>query len=162
MRGIVAPDQLLSIERLPVQNFMPPEAREFRNANYVAMPAQGAQAVVVQFTVPQGYNGLINRFGNVFVGGGFQEGAGLITYTLYADFNPGIVATGFNNIRASLGSIVAPTILNGIKIKENQVVTLVVNNANPGVVPAGQLVGGIIGGFYYPVQLEPKQIAFAG
>ena len=164
MGGIVAPSlaQIISISRLPAQNFIPPEGREFRNAAYVAIPNQGAQANVVQFTVPQGYNGIINRFANVYVGGGFQEGAGLISFTLYADFNPGIVATGFNNILASLGSVQNPAVLNGIKIKENQLVTLVVNNSNPGVVPAGQLIGGLVGGYYYPVQLEPDQIAFSG
>lgn len=146
------------ILRFPVQNYMPPEGREFRNHAYVAIPAQGANAVVVQFKVPRGFNGMINYIANVYVGGGFQEGQGLITWTLYQDFqnSGGVVAPGFRNIVASLGSVSNPSKLNGVKIKENQLVTLLVSNTNPGVVPAGQFIGGLLGGYYYPVSEEPK------
>jgi hypothetical protein len=152
--------QLLEIARLPVLNYMPPEGREFWNAAYVGIPNQGAQAVVVQFTVPQGFNGIITHFANVYIGGGFQEGQGLIQWQLFADITTGVVVSGYDNIVASLGAVSNPPRHNGIKIKENQKVTLVVNNANPGVVPAGQLIGGLIGGFYYPVSKEPATFTF--
>ena len=152
--------QQFGVSRLPVTNFMPAEGREFRPAAYVAIPAQGAQAVVVQFKVPQGYNGMINALANVFVGGGFQEGQGLIFWTLYLDYTTKVVAPNFNQILASLGAVSNPAKLNGIRVKENQLVTLAVNNTNPGVLPAGQLIGGLLGGFFYPVALEPPTISF--
>jgi hypothetical protein len=155
--------QQWGISRLPVTNYMPAEGREFRPAAYVAIPAQGAQAVVVQFKVPQGYNGMINAIANVFVGGGFQEGAGAITWTLFADYQggKGPVVPNFNNILASLGSVSNPAKLNGIRVKENQLVTLAVNNAAVGgVLPAGQLIGGLLGGYFYPIALEPQTISF--
>jgi hypothetical protein len=153
----------IEIVRLPVKNFMPPEGVPFRPANYVAIPAQGASAVVVKLLVPQGRNGIINQIANVFVGGGFQEGQGLITWQLWLDGNPNppLVAPYFNNIVASLGSVANPAQLaGGIAVKENQLVELVVFNANPGVVPAGQLIGGLLGGYFYPKQLEPAYIGF--
>jgi len=139
---------------------MPPEGREFRYASYVGIPNQGVSAAVVQFKVPQGFNGMINAFANVYVGGGFQEGQGYIVWTLYQDYQQNIVAPGFNNIVASFGAVSNPAKLNGIRIKENQLVTLLVTNTNPGVVPAGQDIGGLIGGYFYPVQLEPKTFTF--
>ena len=157
---IAAQQKVVSIERLPISNFMPPEGVEFRPHAYVTIPNQGASSVVVQFKVPRGYNGILNRLANEFVGGGFQQGAGLITWQLFLDDITGVFAPNFQNIVASLGSVNNPTILNGIRIKENQLVTLQVSNANPGVVPAGQLIGGLLGGYFYPIALEPDNITF--
>lgn len=153
----------IEVVRLPVKSFMPPEGIPYRQVNYVAIPNQGAQAVVVSFTVPQGRNGLITQIANVFIGGGFQEGAGLITWQIWLDGSqtPPLVCPYFNNIVASLGAVYNPAQLaGGIAIKENQLVELVVSNANPGVVPAGQLIGGLLGGYFYPKQLEPPYIGF--
>jgi hypothetical protein len=153
-----------TIIRLPVNNFMPLEGEEFRFVNYITIPAQnGLQTVVVSFTVPQGRNGIINRLANVFVGGGFQEGQGLITWQLAMDdtnsTNP-IIVPNFDEINASLGTVYNPAILNGIRVKENQLVALTVENEVAGVVPAGQLIGGLLGGYFYPVDLEPPMIGF--
>jgi hypothetical protein len=154
--------QQWGVSRLPVTNFMPAEGREFRPATYVPIPLQGAQAVVVQFTIPQGYNAMINALANVYVGGGFQEGQGAIYWTLYSDFTQKIVVPNFDHIVASLGSVNNAAKLNGIRVKENQVVTLAVNNlaAPGGILPAGQLIGGMLGGYYYPIALEPPTIGF--
>jgi len=153
----------VQIDRLPVTNFIPPEGEEFRFASYVAIPAIGAGAVVVAFTVPKGKNGILNRFANVFIGGGFNEGQGLITWQLALDNTNAaqpIIVPNFDKILASLGSVSNPTTLNGIRIKENQIVALLVANAVGGVVPAGQLIGGLLGGYFYPVDLEPADLAF--
>jgi hypothetical protein len=153
--------QTMQISRLPIVQAMPPEGESFRFAAYVAIPAQGAQSVVVQFPVPQGVNAMIKRVANVYVGGGFQEGQGLITWQLYVDFQQGVVAPNFDNILASLGAVSNPPLLDdGIRARENQLVTLLVKNANPGVVPAGQLIGGLISGYFYPVDLEPVISSF--
>jgi hypothetical protein len=145
----------LEIVRLPVTNFMPDRGVEFRKTAYVAIPAVGAQAIVVQFQVPEGMNGMINRLANVFVGGGFTEGQGGIVWQLYQDFTVGggTVAPDFDNMLASLGSVNNPAVLNGIRIKEKQLVTLLVKNVS--VVVAGQFIGGLLGGYFYPVDLEP-------
>lgn len=150
----------VQIERLPITNYIPPEGVEFRAHKYVNMPVPGANAIVVQFTVPKGYNGIINYLANIFVGGGFQDGEGLITWELYLDYNNLVPAPNFQKIVASLGSVQNPAKLNGIRIKENQIVTLVVTNSNPGVNFAGQRIGGLLGGYYYPVALDPPNMTF--
>jgi hypothetical protein len=157
---IAANLQQFGISHLPVTNYMPAEGRAFRPHAYVAIPAIGAQAVVVQFKVPQGYNGMIDALANVFVGGGFQEGQGAIFWTLYADYQGGNgpVVPNFNNIVASLGSVNNAAKLPGIRVKENQLVTLAVNNVT--IVAAGQLIGGLLGGWFYPIALEPQTIGF--
>jgi len=148
-------EALSSIEicRLPLTNFMPDRGVEFVKAAYIAIPAVGLSAPIVQFKVPEGQNGMINRLANVFVGGGFTEGQGGIVWQIFQDFTPGVVAPDFDNIVASLGSVNNPSILNGIRIKENQLVTLLVKNVS--IVVAGQLIGGRLGGYFYPIDLEP-------
>lgn len=146
------------ITQLPLSNFMPPSGVEFSPHAYVPLPAIGASAVVVQFPVPKGYNGILNRLANEFVGNGFQQGAGGVTWELFLDAVTGVPAPNFQNIVASLGSVNAPKILNGIRIKENQLVTLQVTNVN--IIVAGQQIGGLLGGYFYPVSLEPPNFTF--
>lgn len=150
---------MIEIVRLPIGNFMPSSGQEFRHTGSVVIPAQGTSGVVVQLKVPVGYNGILTALANVYIGGGFTDFGGLITWQLYLDYQTGggIVAPNFQNITASLGSASAPAKLHGIPIKENQLVTLLVKNSNPGVVPAGQTIGGLLGGYYYPVTDEPAQ-----
>jgi len=152
-----AQPQDIKIVRLPLTNFIPPEGEEFTPAAYVTIPAIGSTATVVQFSVPEGRNGILNRFANVFVGGGFTEGQGGIVWQLFQDFTPGVMVPNFDNIVASLGTVNNPKILNGIRIKENQLVTLVVKNVS--IVVSGQLIGGLIGGYTYPIDLE-ESMAF--
>jgi hypothetical protein len=148
------PNSGSAIGRLPFINFMPPEGVEFREHAYVTIPAIGAQAIVVQFKVPKGYNGIINYLANEYVGGGFVQGAGGVTWEIFKDFQGLIPAPNFQRIVASLGVVANPAKLNGIRIKEGQLVTLVVNNV--AVVVAGQLIGGLLGGYFYPIDLEPQ------
>jgi len=147
-----------TIARLPFSNFMPPEGVEFRPHAYVALPAIGVSAVVVKRQIPRGDNAILNRLANEFIGGGFQAGAGGVLWTLYIDYNELVPAPNFQLITASLGSVNNPTILNGIRCKEGLTVALVVKNVS--IVVAGQLIGGLIGGFDYPKSLEPQGLAF--
>ncbi len=152
----------IAIPRLPVTNFMPAEGEDFEFHAYVAIPVVGGNAVVVQFVVPEGRNGMIKRIANVFIGGGFQEGQGLIVWKLFQDFQGGAgpIVPNFENIVASLGSVSNPSHIDGIRVKESQVVTLQVLNVAPGVVPAGQLIGGRLGGYFYPKDLDPPNMGF--
>lgn len=149
---------ILTLQRLPVANFMPSEGEPFEFASYVAIPAIGATANVVQFQVPAGRNGMIKRIANVFVGGGFQEGQGNIFWQILLDATTGQVAPNFDRIVASLGSVAAPSVVDGIRIREGQLVTLLVNNV--AVVVAGQLIGGRLGGYFYPKEFEQDSSGF--
>jgi len=146
------------IPELPVQNFMPASGQPFEQAAYVAMPAIGVTATVLSFVVPKGYNGFIRRIGNVFVGGGFQDGQGGIVWQILLDLNKQIVAPNFDNITASLGGVSNPSAIDGIHIEEGNTVAITVKNVS--VVVAGQLIGGRLGGSFIPINLEPANIAF--
>lgn len=151
-------DCLIDINRFPVQNFMPASGKPFENAAYVNLPAIGATAVVVQFTVPKGQAGFIRRIANEFVGGAFNPGAGTVIWQIILNLTVGTVAPNFDNITASLGAVNNPSAIDGIHVREGDTPALIVKNIS--VVVAGQLIGGRLGGSFYPNPLEPPDIAF--
>lgn len=155
-------DQLprIVIPRLPVTNFMPASAEDFEAHAYVSLPAIGASAVVVAVPVPEGRHGMIKRLANVFVGGGFQEGQGGVIWQLIQDANaPGQpIIPFFDNIVASLGSVSNPSTIDGIRIREGNLVQLIVTNVS--VVVSGQVIGGRLGGYFYPIEVDPEDVSF--
>ena len=138
---------------LPPWIYPPAEFIAVDVVGYVALPAVGAQAIVVQFQVPTGMNGIIESYGNNFIGGGFNEGSGNVIWQIFRDQALSVPVKGYSNILASLGSPAAPTRHpSGFRVFENEFITLVVKNV--AVVVAGQLSGGRFMGWYYPKDYE--------
>ncbi len=123
---------------------------------YVALPAIAAQANVISYQIPPGYNGVIKKVANNFVGGGWSEGSGGVSWQILLDGSPPPGATNYDLILASLGSPANPVAIAGFRIYENQVLTLVVKNVN--IVVAGQLSGGRLIGYLYPREDENESI----
>lgn len=151
----------VDILRLPVTNFMPAEGEDFEAHAYVPLPAIGASAVVVSVVIPEGRMAMLKRIANVFVGGGFQEGQGGVVWQILLDGtspNNPVVAPFFDNIVASLGSVSAPSQIDGIRCRESTTLQLIVTNVS--IVVAGQLIGGRLGGYFYPIELDPESAGF--
>lgn len=149
------------ISRLPVTNFIPAEGEDFEAHAYVGLPAIGASAVVVSVPIPEGRMAMLKRLANVFVGGGFQEGQGGVVWQILldgTDVNSPAVAPFFDNIVASLGSVSNPSQIDGIRCKESTLLQLIVTNVN--IVVAGQFIGGRLGGYFYPTELDPPAAGF--
>jgi hypothetical protein len=149
------------IPRLPVTNFMPAGGEDFEVANYVPLPAIGTQAIVASVLIPEGRMAMVKRIGNVYVGGGFQEGQGGVVWQILLDgtnpTNP-VVAPFFDNILASLGGVSNPSAIDGIRVKEGNLLQLIVKNVSIAV--AGQFIGGRLGGYFYDIALDPTDASF--
>lgn len=143
----------LDVRNLPVWLYMPADGVSFDYASYVNLPAIGATADIISFTVPDGFNGVIQRIANTYVGAGFVEGSGSVIWQILAN---GGVVRNYDNMVASLGSVSNPSQISGILIKEGQLIELAVSNIS--VIVAGQLVGGRLGGFFYSTALEPQDV----
>lgn len=130
---------------LPAHLYMPPDGLAFDYSTYIALPAVGANAAVVQFTVPEGFHGVIKRVGNAFVGAGWTEGSGALVWQILAN---GGVVRNYDNIVASLGAVSNPAETAGIFVYEQQLVTLQIFNVSL-VVGAAQ-AGGRLSGWFYP------------
>lgn len=138
------------IARLPIWLFPSADSEAFDFVKYIALPAVGAQGVIISFTVPPGFNGIIKRLGNVYVGGGFTEGGGQLQWQLLDNNVP---IANYENIPASLGATASPSEVSSIRIKESELIQLVVNNIS--LVVGGTFSGGRLGGWFYPKDQEP-------
>jgi hypothetical protein len=159
--ALYTPSCAVVVPQLPVQNFMAPSGKAFEAHGGVLLPAIGAQATVVSFVVPKGNNGFIRRIGNVFVGGGFTDFSGAVVWQIILNQSGPtgpVVAPGFDNIIASLGSVAIPSMIDGIHIFEGALVALIVKNIS--VVVAGQFIGGRLGGSFHSIPHEPPDLAF--
>jgi hypothetical protein len=141
----------VKIASLPIHLFPSADSQAFDYATGIALPAVGAQGVVVQFTVPDGQNGIIVRFGNEYIGSGFTDYAGSLQWQLLEDGTP---IANYENILASLGSTAIPSTVSSIRIKENSRVQLVINNIS--LVVGGAMAGGRLGGWFYPKDQDPE------
>lgn len=128
----------------------PPEREPFDVINYVALPAIGATATIVSVLMEPGYNLIIRAYANNFVGGGWTEGSGSVTWQIAVDTAP---VDGYDTIPASLGSPANPVYHPcGIRVQDGQTVILTVTNVS--VVLAGQLSGGRLMGYRYPKEYD--------
>ncbi len=141
---------------LPLRLFPPVNWENIDLLSYVALPAIGTTATILQFTVPIGRNGIIRKVANNFVGGGWTEGSGAVIWRILADGAPPPGASTYNSILGSLGSPANPVEIPGFRIFENQVISVVINNVS--IVVAGQLSGARLIGYLYPRELEPPDI----
>lgn len=116
-----------------------------------SFPGIGSTGTVVTFQVPEGYNGIICRIGNQFFGGGFNEGGGGLVWQLLADNVP---IANYEDVLITLGATANPSPVSFIRIKENQVITLTVENVS--IVGSGQIAAGRLGGWFYPKEQEPE------
>lgn len=124
----------------------------FLNAASVTLPAQGATVTVVTFTVPRRKNGVIEFIANQFVGGGWTEGTGELVWRITAD---GVPIQGYDNIIGSIGSLSNPGWLGTrpIRVYENQIIALTLNNVGIAA-PAGQALLGLFRGGFYSIEQE--------
>jgi hypothetical protein len=130
---------------------MPPDGESLHQAAGIPLPAVGAGFTpVLTIVVPNGRNGVINKIANTFVGGGFTDFSGNVVWQIQRNPNNAITAAerNYQQIQASLGSTTNPTSIAPIRIFENDVIVLAVSNI--AVVVAGQEIGGLFGGWFYP------------
>ena len=125
--------------------------------NSVAIPNPGGSATVMQFLVPSGKNGYIWKLAIDYVGAGFVEGNGLVTWKIFRDIALRKAVKGFNNILASIGQVSNPVEIPPIQIYENEWITVVVYNAVTGPVAAGQVSVSAAVGWFYPKNQEDGQ-----
>jgi hypothetical protein len=148
--GVVNDEYLLPPWIYPPSEFEPIET----GPQYISLPAIGATVTIAQVQIPTGHNGIITGVANNFVGGGWTEGTGSVTWQIARDNAP---VDGYSGVLGSLGSPANPTRLpSGFRVFENQIITFTVTNVS--IVVAGQLIGARLMGWYYPIEYESQNL----
>lgn len=108
-------------------------------------PAAGATAIILTFTVPQGFDGVIKRISHNTAFGGFVNGSGDIRWRILVG---GVAARNYNNMLSEMGSQQIPRNIAGIRVFNGQVVQYQVTHlANAAL--NGNIVA-TVGGWFYP------------
>lgn len=108
-----------------------------------AVPTPGVDQVVLRFTVPQGFDGVINYISNNAALSTDQEGSGDLVWRILINDRP---VRNFGNILFQNGTIAQGRIVSPIRIFTGQVVTFTVQYA-AGIV-SGQVICSLAGYFY--------------
>jgi hypothetical protein len=128
----------------------PANSIPFRKVNAIPTPlAASGDVIVLDFQVPQGYDGLVSGCFNAYTGPGFQEGNGDIEWRILINK---VYAVQLGRILVTLGSRAQSyPIDGGIQIQSGQRIQYIVNvpNLSGGILPlASQVVCGLEGLFY--------------
>jgi hypothetical protein len=146
--------KVLNTARLAAAPYLvpPPDSESFHLAAGIPLPAitPATFSTVVRVVVPPGRNGVLNKIANEFVGGGFTDFSGNIVWQIVRNPGPGLQTAerNYENIVASLGAVARPAQISPIRLYENDVIELVVNNN--AIVVGGETIAGLLGGYFYP------------
>lgn len=107
---------------------------EYSSQPFVAFPAPGDPAVnVLQYTVPNGYKGVIRWLAIVAVGGGFIDGVGNVIWRIQRNQS---WVQGYELLTAQIGSWAQPND-SLIEVQENETYTVTVEVAAGSPVQSG-------------------------
>jgi len=164
IRGIGALIKLLSANPsyYPWQ-VIPPDGKSFDYIGVIETPASGGgvgpdpgiETIVVQFTCPLGYSGIIKRISCNFLGASFNPGLPSLTWRIRngVSITSGKFVDNYSNINVELGTTQFAREIDGIFVSSGQTYLFTVTNNDPGL-PAGpsSQVCCAFGGFFWPSQ----------
>lgn len=123
---------------------MPDGGFPFSNGKAIATPAIGAGFTdIINFVVPNGYDGVINNISNFYNGTGFNQGSGAFIWRILVN---GQAVRNYENILIFLGP--NGTNLTQIRIYSGNIVQFQVSNIS--TVGAATQQTAFMGGWFYP------------
>jgi hypothetical protein len=130
---------------------MPAQGKRFSKINSIALPSNdGLDHQVLQFLVPQGYDGCIVGVVNLYTGSGFAEGSGDLTWRIRLNQR---YVKDYGVITTTIGSLQIPYTVNAgqILLQANQNVQYFVNRSvgSGGNLNGGRIICGLFG-WYWP------------
>lgn len=129
----VPDDQKLPHELYP-WIFPPPGYESFDLSKSIVTPAVSATpTTVLTLSSPVGWDGVILRIANVFIGSGFVEASGDLTWGLFINGNQPV--RNYGQIITTFGSVAQPREISGFLLRSGQ--TLIYNVINANVLLAG-------------------------
>ena len=122
----------------------PSGSEPFDAQNNIALPAIGASATVLSYTVPIGFDGVVKALSNNLTVCGFTEGDGSIIWRLFIN---GRAVRNFSNILVEKGTIQIPRPISPLRLFSGDQISWIVYNIS------SALVGGTVcslSGYIYP------------
>ncbi len=149
---VKGPGQLANLD--PTQNLItkqpwidePSGSEPFDAQNVVAIPAIAANAIVLSYTVPTGFDGVVKALSNNLTVCGFVEGDGSIIWRLFINNR---AVRNFSNILVEKGTIQIPRPISPLRLFSGDIIQWVIYNVSSVLV--GDTVCSL-SGYIYPSQ----------
>lgn len=123
----------------------PPGFQSFDYSKHIATPAVGVDTEVLQFVVPDGFDGIIRRLSNNYTGPNFVQGSGQLIWRLLVDR---MVVKNYGQILIEMGSIHHPRDTDGILVRSGQVVRYMVTCSDAALVGTTGIICSLAGYFW--------------
>jgi len=141
-------------EKLPHQLypwiFLPPGFESFDLTGSIATPTTTAQATVLELAVPEGWDGIVNKIANVFIGTGFIEASGdLVWQILYNSNQP---VKNYGAITTTFGSVAQPRDISGFIVRSKQTIQYRVTNTVAPTLSGGSYIYCTLSGYFWRSQ----------
>jgi hypothetical protein len=127
----------------------PPGFEGFDFSGVIATPANnGLDTVVLEFFVPSGYEGVINKLSHRYTGGGFQSGQGDLAWRIFRNDQ---AVKNYDNILVQFGTENELREIAGIRIYSGEKISYVVNHAVASALAiGGTFIIAFASGWFYP------------
>lgn len=135
----------------------PPGTEPFDKQAAIPTPvANGVETIVLQFTVPDGFNGVILGYMNIYTNPSFLEGSGQLIWRIRASNQP---KWDYGNIQSTRGSVQEYAVIyGGIVVNSRQPVTYSVIHAVGSPLPPGPGTNILcaLKGYWWPINAGPR------
>ncbi len=129
---------------------IPPQGKAF-DANstppIVTPTVAAGETEVLRLVVPQGWDGIIKRLSNNYIGGTNPDTTQSLTWRIYLDQQ---LVPNYGNIKTQFGTTSFPRETDGIFIGSGQVVRWTVTNTDVVLPTAGTFCSCCLAGFWWP------------
>lgn len=139
-------------------SLIPPDGKSFDPVMVIGTPTVGAgETIVARYTMPLGYDGIVIRINNNFLGASFNPGLPSLTWRIRngTSITQSRFIEDYSNIVVEFGTTQIPRPISGIFLTSGQTLLYTVQN-NDGtlpVAPSSQVCCGF-SGFRWPQQRE--------
>jgi hypothetical protein len=131
---------------------IPPQGKAF-DANstppIVTPTVAAGETEVLRLVVPQGWDGIIKRLSNTYIGGTNPDTTQSLTWRIYLDQQ---LVPNYGNIKTQFGSTQFPRETDGIFISSGQTVRWTVTNTDVALPTPGTYCSCCLAGFWWPRQ----------
>lgn len=123
------------------------QAKAFDKTSVIATPVVNVETTVLTLDVPIGYDGIIERLANCYIGGSNPDVTQSLVWRIRIDQ---ILVPNYNAITTQFGSPAQPRPTSGIFIGGQQHITYTVTNIDPALPAAGTFIFCCLAGHWWP------------
>ena len=139
-------------------SIIPPDGKSFDPAATIELPAVGVETVVVKYTCPLGYSGLVKGISNNYLGPAFNPGLPSLIWRIR---NGSAIASSrfvenYSQIVVEFGQTNFPRPIAGIHISSGQTLLYTVTNNDPALPVGNSQVTCCFSGLIWPQQRDKQ------